>query len=177
MLVLPLPCPSAIRTSPFHPVQGLWGYMAGATHLPSAALLSGCTQGVYIDIGLNVGEMLRVLYEPSAAQAAKGQGRQFSEFFGANRSEVCTIGLEPNPAHARQLSRLAGRLRAATLCRRSSVGRPRLRSLSTCCLQLTTGTTSRRPTRIGHPAPDGSGTGNDRESAKSVEKREKCGKV
>ena len=66
--------------------------------------LVGCRK-VYLDMGLNVGEKLFVLYEP-----LKGRRRQqqpFSNAFGnttRDRNNVCAVGFEPNPKHFRKLS-------------------------------------------------------------------------
>jgi len=81
--------------------------------LPAQFDVARCTQ-VYIDIGLNVGDMLLALYAPEGIKTKpeQKQARAFSALFGSNRSSTCSIGFEPNPMHQRRLAGLAARLRA-----------------------------------------------------------------
>jgi len=84
-----------------------------AISLPNAFApsIAGCER-VYVDIGLNIGDNLRTLYEPSFAATTKKLNRTLGSLFGSvhARSDVCTIGMEPNPTHARRLATLQKRL-------------------------------------------------------------------
>jgi hypothetical protein len=85
------------------------------TTLPSsfAPSLAGCSR-VYVDVGLNVGDNLRTLYEPSVASKAPRLNRTLGSLFGSveARQDVCAVGIEPNPTHAKPLAAIQQRLKA-----------------------------------------------------------------
>ena len=88
---------------------------AARESLPTAfypSFPADCTK-IYVDIGLNIGDNLRVLYEPMAAASNRKLNRTFGSLFGsvAERGDICTVGMEPNPVHGRRLSALQKRLR------------------------------------------------------------------
>ena len=60
---------------------------------------------MYIDVGSNVGVQVRKLYQPHLYPDAPVL-KVFDEAFGANRnlSQVCAVGLEPNPKHTERLT-------------------------------------------------------------------------
>mmetsp|Transcript_10148 Transcript_10148/g.32115 ORF Transcript_10148/g.32115 Transcript_10148/m.32115 type:complete len:239 (+) Transcript_10148:361-1077(+) len=60
----------------------------------------------YIDLGTNVGWQIEKLYNPRCASPVQ---RLFDDAFADRRDEVCAIGFEPNPAHARPLVELEQR--------------------------------------------------------------------
>ncbi|KAF8056741.1 glutamate--tRNA ligase [Scenedesmus sp. PABB004] len=64
-----------------------------------------CSQGVYVDVGSNVGVQIRKLFSPQLFPGAAALP-VFSEYFGEHREGVCAVGFEPNPAHAAYLSEL-----------------------------------------------------------------------
>lgn len=51
---------------------------------------------VYLDVGSNIGVQVRKLYEPSRFPGAPVH-KFFNKYFGEDRSQVCTVGFEPNP--------------------------------------------------------------------------------
>lgn len=59
----------------------------------------------YIDLGTNVGHQVHKLYHPQQCADA-GVQPLFGRHFGTSRHDVCTIGVEPNPKHARKLAQL-----------------------------------------------------------------------
>ena len=67
---------------------------------------------MYVDVGTNIGTQIRKLFEPDKYESA-GLEAIFAKFFGRDLAErrrtVCTVGWEPNPAHAQWLTSLAGR--------------------------------------------------------------------
>ena len=85
-----------------------------------------CTHA-YIDVGTNLGVQIRKvhqpkLYPPNGAtplerrhfgQHAARVAARVQRAFGSDRCRVCSIGFEPNPAHAARLKTLQQRLRAA----------------------------------------------------------------
>lgn len=67
----------------------------GAPPLPTNPL-KGCHK-IYLDMGLNIGEKLFVLFDP--LDGPRHRQKPFDWFFGtgkANRSDVCAVGFEPN---------------------------------------------------------------------------------
>jgi len=73
----------------------------------SPLLPADCSK-VYVDIGLNIGDNLRVLYEPTAAASNRKLNRTFGSLFGSvtQRAGICTVGIEPNPVHSTRLAAL-----------------------------------------------------------------------
>ena len=70
--------------------------------------LSGCAR-VYIDLGTNVGDMLRRVYEPERFRQGWAQdifGRNRSDPSDHNRSDVCALAFEPVPATVARAARL-----------------------------------------------------------------------
>ena len=65
-----------------------------------------CSAGFYIDIGSNVGVQVRKLYHPDQFRQAPVLPL-FDQHFGAQRSKVCVLSIEPNPAHTKYLQTLA----------------------------------------------------------------------
>ena len=67
--------------------------------------LDGCYH-VYLDIGSNVGVQVRKLFQPELYPGSRVL-KVFDETFGKpnerNYSEICTIGVEPNPQHTAKL--------------------------------------------------------------------------
>ena len=78
-----------------------------------APSLAGCAR-VYVDVGLNIGDNLRTLYEPSVASKAPKLNRTLGSLFGSveARQDVCAVGIEPNPTHAKPLAAIQQRLKA-----------------------------------------------------------------
>ena len=68
------------------------------------ALLQGCDM-VYVDVGTNIGVQIRKLYEPALYPGA-AVIPIFDQVFGINRSSVCAVGFEMNPAHTKRLKAL-----------------------------------------------------------------------
>jgi Methyltransferase FkbM domain len=68
------------------------------------ALLQGCDM-VYVDVGTNIGVQIRKLYEPARYPGA-AVIPIFDQVFGRNRSSVCAVGFEMNPAHTKRLQAL-----------------------------------------------------------------------
>jgi len=66
---------------------------------------TNCSQGIYLDIGSNVGVQLRKLYNPEQFPGAPVLPL-FKKTFGTNHSGVCALGIEPNPAHTPYLETL-----------------------------------------------------------------------
>lgn len=64
-----------------------------------------CSQGIYIDVGTNVGAQLRKLYDPWQFPLAQVLGL-FNSTYGHNRSRVCALGIEANPVHTPYLQKL-----------------------------------------------------------------------
>jgi hypothetical protein len=64
--------------------------------LPS--IWKNCSQGIYLDIGTNLGVQLRKLYDPKQFPGAPVLPI-FDKAFGKQRSGVCAIGVEANPHH------------------------------------------------------------------------------
>uniref|UniRef100_A0A383WDS8 Uncharacterized protein n=1 Tax=Tetradesmus obliquus TaxID=3088 RepID=A0A383WDS8_TETOB len=71
--------------------------------LPS--IWKDCSQGIYLDIGTNVGVQLRKLYDPQQFPGAAVLPI-FDRVFGNQRSGVCAIGVEANPHHTQYLQTL-----------------------------------------------------------------------
>lgn len=63
-----------------------------------------CRQGIYIDLGTNLGVQIRKLYDPQQFPGAPVLP-YYNQTFGHNRSNVCSIGVEPNsnPSHTSYL--------------------------------------------------------------------------
>jgi hypothetical protein len=64
-----------------------------------------CSSGIYLDVGSNVGVQIRKLYAPEKFKNANVLPI-FDEYFGEDRSNVCSIGFEPNVAHTAYLKEL-----------------------------------------------------------------------
>lgn len=56
-------------------------------------------QGLYLDVGTNVGTQIRKLYNPEFFPGSRSESLFQSAFPGIPRSSVCTYGFEPNPQH------------------------------------------------------------------------------
>jgi len=87
------------------PEEAPWLPGGGLSPLtPSAPPLTLGCRHVYLDMGLNIGSKLRVLYEPERERRWQ---KTFDEVFGPRkaRGDVCAIGFEPNPNHTRHLMR------------------------------------------------------------------------
>jgi hypothetical protein len=65
--------------------------------LPS--IWSNCSQGIYLDIGTNLGVQLRKLYDPQQFPNATVLP-VFDKMFGMQRKGVCAVGVEANVHHA-----------------------------------------------------------------------------
>lgn len=68
------------------------------------SMLQGCN-GVYIDLGSNLGVQIRKLFEPERYPGA-AVIPIFDKYFGNNRSRICAVGFEPNPVHTVRLNAL-----------------------------------------------------------------------
>jgi len=92
---------------------------------PDANPLDGCVH-VYLDMGSNIGVQIRKLYEPSKYKGATILPL-FEKYFGSDRSVVCAVGFEPNPAHEDKLKNLEKTYRACgwpvTINTRTGVGK------------------------------------------------------
>jgi hypothetical protein len=66
---------------------------------------SNCSQGIYLDVGTNVGVQLRKLYDPQQFPAAAVLPI-LDRTFGSQRLGVCAIGVEANPHHTQYLEQL-----------------------------------------------------------------------
>lgn len=64
-----------------------------------------CSGGIYLDVGTNVGVQLRKLYNAEQFPNARVLPF-FDKTYGLNRSNVCSLGVEPNPHHAEYLHQL-----------------------------------------------------------------------
>ena len=71
-----------------------------------------CT-GLYLDVGTNIGVVVRKLFEPQLYYGSPAEAYFLHAFGPAPRCGVCAIGLEPNPAHRSRLAELQQSLNAA----------------------------------------------------------------
>jgi hypothetical protein len=74
--------------------------------LSGPPLFDGCRLR-YLDLGTNSGGRVESMY----ADLSQPPGRWEKLFTGWNRSEVCTVGFEPNPRHTSRLQYLQAELR------------------------------------------------------------------
>jgi hypothetical protein len=88
---------------------------AATQRLPTvfAPSIASCSR-LYIDVGLNIGDNIRALYDRQVASASRKLNRTLGSVFGdaGERGDVCTVGLEPNPIHSARLMALQRALRA-----------------------------------------------------------------
>jgi hypothetical protein len=88
-----------------HPASEL---LPGTKHLCELPQVwSNCSQGIYLDIGTNVGVQLRKVYDPQQFPNAAVLPI-FDRVFGSQRSGVCSVGVEANPHHTEYLEQLNG---------------------------------------------------------------------
>ena len=76
----------------------------------AGSLLDGCWH-VYLDVGTNVGNQIRKVFEPQRFPLATIQP-VYTKYFGPAQSRaetVCAVGFEPNGAHEARLTELAQR--------------------------------------------------------------------
>ncbi|GBF98964.1 hypothetical protein Rsub_12610 [Raphidocelis subcapitata] len=71
-----------------------------------ATIWRNCSQGIYLDIGTNLGVQIRKLYDPWQFPGAKVLGLYNATYGGHNRSGVCALGVEANPVHTPYLNTL-----------------------------------------------------------------------
>ena len=68
-------------------------------------IVNGQCKHIYLDLGTNIGVQLRKLYQPDQFKWAKVH-ELFNEYFDHNRTNVCALGVEANPGHAKRLLEL-----------------------------------------------------------------------
>lgn len=85
------------------------GYIHTLTVCPVSCCCVRCTCGAAQ--GTNVGAQIRKLYDPWQFPKAAILDL-YNETYGANRSGVCTLGVEANPVHTPYLSKLNGYFRS-----------------------------------------------------------------
>ncbi|WIA32061.1 hypothetical protein OEZ86_002913 [Tetradesmus obliquus] len=66
-----------------------------------------CSQGIYLDVGTNLGVQLRKLYNPEQFPGAPVLPI-FDKAFSKQRSGVCALGVEANPHHTPYLNTVNG---------------------------------------------------------------------
>ncbi len=66
---------------------------------------ANCSNGIYLDVGSNIGVQIRKLYNPELFPGASVLDI-FDEYFGSVRTNTCAVGFEPNIAHTPYLTKL-----------------------------------------------------------------------
>mmetsp|Transcript_26713 Transcript_26713/g.39684 ORF Transcript_26713/g.39684 Transcript_26713/m.39684 type:complete len:327 (-) Transcript_26713:205-1185(-) len=78
-------------------------YFVGVYAASAWTLADNCVD-IYIDLGSNIGNQIRKLYEPDKfSKPIPPMVKVFKEHFGERHSSVCTFSFEPNPKHQLRL--------------------------------------------------------------------------